>query len=113
MEILQQKINQRLEEGLLKQEDFNPKEVIVTSLFGGMLKFSIIETLGKNGKTYFAEAIQGEVIGFTENGLKIDFGSQVSEGAIVAKDFGIDKKEAIRQVCEWIQHAQKSQDFLD
>lgn len=107
MEKLQQKISQRLEEGLLKQEGFNPKEVIVASLFGGILKFSIIETLGKNGKTYFAEAIQGEVIGFTENGLKLDFGSQVSEGA---KDFGADKKEAIRQVCEWIQHAQKSQD---
>ncbi len=67
MEKLQQKISQRLEEGLLKQEGFNPKEVIVASLFGGILKFSIIETLRKNGKTYFAEVIQGEVIGFTEN----------------------------------------------
>lgn len=112
MEKLQQKISQCLEEGLLKQEDFNPKEVIVASLFGGILKFSIIETLGKNGKTYFAEAIQGEVIGFNKNGLEIDFCSQVAEEPVIAKDFGTNKQEAIQEVCRWIRNAQNNQDFL-
>lgn len=63
----------------------------------GSLRFDITEAIHQDKKQYFLEVTQGEILGFTDDGLMLDYASSFCEPCIAL--WVESKEEAVEKVC--------------